>query len=384
MKDNDHWRKAYYVLLAILLVILIQPSGGTWAFLLGVRWLYILMLSFVCAQLLVPVTIKLAFKYGVLDHPDQERKIHKSPIPRIGGTAIFLAIILTCLRNFKFTPEFTSLIIGSSIIYLTGFIDDIHPLSAMTRIIAQLIACFIVINSGICMTIIPYGVPFKKTIEVVLTVIWLIGIANALNFLDGVDGLAAGMTALCASLFFVISLPTHQKHLGYLSIAITGSCLGFLTYNWKPAVVYMGDAGATFLGFLLAGLSIMGGWAYNSPLVSCATPILILGIPIFDMIYITISRIKNGQVKTFTQWLEYTGRDHFHHRLMHLGLSEVQTVIFILAVNLCIGLGAIVVRDTETRYTFIVLFQSTLIFLIITVLMILGKDRTIRIIENNK
>ena len=376
MKNNNQWRKAYYVLLVIILIYLFQPKGGTWAFLLNIRWLYVLMLSFVFAQLLTPISIGIAWKFGILDYPNEARKIHKAPIPRIGGLAVFLSIMFTCMRNLKFDPALTGLLVGSSLIYILGFIDDINPLSAVSRILVQIVACVILITNGIFITAIPNTIPFHLPINYILTVLWLIGMANALNFLDGVDGLCAGLAALCAGLFFLIALPTHQKFLVYLTIAIAGSCLGFITYNWKPASVYLGDAGATFLGFLLAGTAIMGTWAEGNPVVALSTPLLILGIPIFDMIYTTISRIHNGQVKSFIQWLEYAGRDHFHHRLMHLGLKDVQTVIFILFINLCIGLGALVLREAGTKGSLLLLLQSTVIFLIITILMLLGKERT--------
>ncbi|MBN1622062.1 MAG: undecaprenyl/decaprenyl-phosphate alpha-N-acetylglucosaminyl 1-phosphate transferase [Endomicrobiales bacterium] len=376
MNSSKNAKKAYYVLLILTLIFLLQPKGGTWAWLLGIRWIYLMFLGFVWAQILTPITIKLGWKFGILDHPTEERKIHKEPIPRIGGLAIFLAIILSNARNFQFSPQLLGLLVGSSLIYLIGLIDDIHPLSATSRIIAQIIACLIVIKSGVTITFIPVGFPGEKIIEGFVTAFWLIGLANALNFLDGVDGLAAGLGAVCSFLFFFIALPTEQKHLTYLTISITGACLGFLPFNWKPARVFLGDAGATFLGFLIAGIAVMGSWGYNNPMVALSTPLLILGIPIFDMIYTTISRIYYGHVRTFVQWLEYAARDHFHHRLMHLGLSEKHTVLFILMVNLCLGLGAIVIRNTGTLASILLLTQSVIIFLIITVLMLLGKKKT--------
>lgn len=382
MNRNNSWKKAFYVLLVIMLVALLQLKGGKWAWAFNawdqtfnIRWLYVLALSFIFAQLLTPVSIKIANFFKILDYPDK-RKLHGKPMPRIGGLAIFLAVIFATFRNCQFSPELLGLVTGGSIIYILGFIDDIHPLPATPRLIIQILACLVVIKSGVVITAIPYYWPFAVYLRVIVTVIWLIGLANAINFLDGVDGLVSGMVAISALLFFLIAWPTRQSYLAYLVIAIAGACLGFLPYNWKPASTFMGDAGATFLGFMIAGTSIMGSWAYMNPMVAISTPLLILGIPIFDMIYTTISRFKNGQVRTFKEWLEFTGRDHFHHRLMHLGLSERRTVLFIWMLNICLGLGAIVIRDTGTMQSVLVLIQSVMIFLIITVLMIVGREVT--------
>ncbi|HBU69262.1 MAG TPA: undecaprenyl-phosphate alpha-N-acetylglucosaminyl 1-phosphate transferase [Elusimicrobia bacterium] len=362
-----------YVLMILVLAFLLQPSGGTWTWLHDVRWFYVLILSFILAYVITPIAIKAAWRLKLLDMPN-ERKIHSVPIPRVGGIAIVLAVIVATARNFQFSSELTGLVIGSSIIYLIGLIDDIKPLSASLRLAAQVIACVIVIKSGVVLNTLPLGFPGGHIIEIILTAFWLIGIANAINFLDGVDGLATGMVAISALLFFMIAWPTRQSYLAYLTIALAGASLGFLPYNYKPARIFLGDAGATFMGFLLAGLAVMGSWAYNNPMVAISTPLLILGIPIFDMIYTTISRVKNGSVRNVKEWLEYAGKDHFHHRLMKLGFSEKKTVIFIWGLNLCLGLGSLVIRDSGVKGSILLLVQSVIIFLMIVVLMLSGRE----------
>ncbi len=375
LNSNQSWHKAYYILLVILLVALMQPSGGTWAFIHDIRWLYVFLVSFIITQLLTPIVIKLAFYFKILDYPDA-RKIHGHPIPRLGGLAIVASILIATARNLQFSPQLLGLTVGCALIYLIGLIDDVHPLPATPRFIAQIVICLMIIKSDVVLTVFPQTWLFAKYVNVALTLLWFVGIANAINFLDGVDGLATGMIALCALLFFSIAWPTRQSYLSYITIATAGACIGFLPYNWRPAKVFLGDAGATFLGFLIAGLAVMGSWAHKDPAVALSTPLLILGIPIFDMIYITVSRIKNDLVHNVKEWLEYTGRDHFHHRLMHLGLSQVQTVLFIWMLNLCLGLGALVIRDTGIRGSMLLLIQSVIIFVIVIVLMILGKDAT--------
>jgi len=380
MHSNEPWRKAYYILLVILLVMLLQLKGGTWAWAFNIldktwniRWVYVLLLSFIMAQLLTPLAIRLAWYFNILDYPN-ERKLHGSPVPRIGGLAIFVSVLAATVRNYQFSSELTWLIVGGSIIYALGFIDDIHPLTSTLRLSVQLVACLAVIKGGILITVIPYFWPFSHFLRIAVTVVWLIGMANAINFLDGIDGLVSGMIAISALLFFAIAWPTRQSYLAYLVIAMAGACIGFLPYNWKPAKTFMGDASATFLGFMIAGTAVMGSWTYKNAMVAVATPLLILGIPIFDMIYTTVSRFKNHQVRTFREWLEYTGRDHFHHRLINIKLSEQHTVLFIWMLNLCLGLGAVVIRDTNTMHSILVLTQSVMILLIIAVLMISGRQ----------
>lgn len=375
MDSNKLLYKIYYALLFIFLIFLLQPTGGTWSWVYNIRWFYVLLLSFVLAQIITPITIKAAWRFKILDYPS-ERKIHLSPIPRIGGFAIVAAVLFSTLRNLQFSSQLTGLIIGSVLIYLTGLADDIRPLPATPRLLVQIIACLIVIKSGVVITVIPDGFPYEHILEEAITVVWLLGIANAVNIIDGVDGLATGLVGICALLFFLVAWPTRQSYLSYFTVALFGASLGFLPYNAKPARIFLGDAGATFMGFLLAGLAVMGSWSYKNPIAGISTPLLILGVPIFDMIYTTVSRIKNGSVRTIKEWLEYTGKDHFHHRLMKLGFSEKKTVVFIWSLSLCLGIGALVIRESDAKDSILLLFQSVIIFLIIIVLMLAGRRTT--------
>jgi len=371
---NSKTKKAYYILILILLIALLQPRGGTWAYLLNIRWLYILVLGFIISNLMTPIFINISHKFGFLDYPD-ERKVHKVPIPRIGGTAIFIAFLVTLLRNLQFSKQLIGLLIGSSLIFIIGFIDDIKGLSATFRIIVQIISALIVIFSGVRITFIPVGWPLENFLEIIITIVWFIGIANAVNFLDGIDGLVTSFGILCSLLFLFIALPTQQKYLAWMCVALAGACFGFLPYNWHQATVFLGDSGATFIGFILAGIAVMGTWAENDPIVALSTPLLVLGVPIFDMIYTTVSRLRNKKVKTVKQWLEYVGKDHFHHRLMKLGLDVPKSVGFIILVNLCLGLSALIIRSAGAVGSILLLIQACGIFTIVVVLMLLGREK---------
>ncbi|MDI6642013.1 MAG: MraY family glycosyltransferase [Elusimicrobiota bacterium] len=368
-------KKAYFVLLLIVIVFLLQPKGGTWAYLLNVRWLYVFLVAFCISNFLTPVCIKLGYRFNLLDYPS-ERKTHKEPTPRIGGIAIYLAFIICIVRNLQFSKELSGLVIASSMIFFLSLIDDFHPLSATLRIIVQVAAALLAVKSGLTITFLPVGFPGEYFFEALITIIWFIGITNAVNFLDGIDGLVTSFGILCSLLFFLIALPTQQKFLVYLCIALIGACVGFIPYNWHRAKIFLGDSGSTFIGFLLGGFAVFGSWAEHNPIVALSTPLLILSIPIFDMIYTTISRIRNRRVKTVKEWLEYTARDHFHHRLMKLGLSVPKSVGFIILVNSCLGLGALIIRDVGTKGSILLLLQATGIFAIIVVLMILGREIT--------
>jgi len=367
------WKLVYYLFLLGLILYLGSPRGGTWFYLHNIRWLYVFLLSFLLANFVTPITRQIARQFKILDYPDK-RKIHTQPIPLLGGLAIYLAFMIAVLRNLNFSRELWGVVLGGTIVFLFGLIDDLKGLSAKIRFFGQVFATLLIIAFGVRVTVIPHW-PGEYVMEVLITIFGVVGITNALNFFDGMDGLASGLSVVCLLSMFIVGIQMHEKWFIFLCAALIGSNLGFLPYNFKPASIFLGDAGATFLGFMVAALAIMGSWGQigYSPMVATATPIIILGVLIFDMIYTTISRIRNGTVHNFREWLEYTGKDHLHHRLVHLGLTEKETVIFIYALALALGLGAVVLRTGKTVDSVLLLIQATIIFLIVTVLMIVGQ-----------
>jgi len=405
------WKLVYYLFLLGLILYLGSPRGGTWFYLHNIRWLYVFLLSFLLANFVTPITRQIARQFKILDYPDK-RKIHTQPIPLLGGLAIYLAFMIAVLRNLNFSRELWGVVLGGTLVFLLGLVDDLltslpaspaggrsgkglrqaqssvysdlelaertlslsKGLSAKIRFFGQVFATLLIIAFGVRVTVIPHW-PGEYVMEVLITIFGVVGITNAMNFFDGMDGLATGLTAVCVVSMLIVGIQMQEKWFIFLCAALIGASLGFLPYNFKPASIFLGDAGATFLGFMVAALAIMGSWGqvgYN-PMVATATPIIILGVLIFDMIYTTISRIRNGTVHNFREWLEYTGKDHLHHRLVHLGLTEKETVIFIYALALALGLGAVVLRTGKTVDSVLLLIQATIIFLIVTVLMIVGQ-----------
>jgi len=364
-----------FLVLLVLLVML--PPGGfsAWTWTEGLRWLYLFLISMSAVFLLAPASIWLGVKIGAMDLPS-ERKVHSAPVPRIGGLAVCLAFMAAVLRNQQFSREVYGIMAGGTIIFLVGFFDDWKGLGARTRLFWQTVAAFAVTFFGLHLSF-PLNMPFGLGLSIALSVVWLVGITNAFNFMDGIDGLASSMGLVCALLFLGIGWNSNQYPLSYISAALAGACAGFLRMNWRPARVFLGDSGSTFIGFILGCLALYGAWATDNPVISLSTPLLVLGIPIFDLIYTTISRVRNGNVINLKEWLEYTGKDHFHHRLMKLGLGVENTVIFIVMLNVCLGLGAWTIRHTaSTLGTWLLLLQSMLIFFVVVVLMLLGRDKT--------
>lgn len=363
--------------LALVGLLAILPPGGfsAWTWTSGQRWLYIFFIAFFLCSLAIPLAGYAAGRLGAVDRPGP-RRVHSYPTPRLGGLAVFLALALALLRNQQYSAHLLGIAAGAAIIFVLGFLDDVRSLSARTRLFWQVAAAAVTAGAGLKLTFAQH-LPGGEVLSFVLTVLWLVGITNAFNFMDGIDGLASAMGAVCSLLFVGIAWNSSQYEVAFLSAALAGACSGFLTVNWHPARMFLGDGGSTLIGFLLGCLAVYGSWATGNPAVALSTPLLVLGIPVFDIIYTTISRVKNGQVSTVKEWLEYTGRDHFHHRLMKLGLGVRQTVAFILLLNLCLGLGAWTVRHTaSTTGTIFLLLQSVMIFSIVVVLMLLGRDRT--------
>ncbi len=326
-------------------------------------------ISFLITCLAVPVLRSLAFRFNILDLPGG-RKIHQAATPLLGGVAIYAGIIGASMVNARDIFAFFPLLMGATLIFILGLVNDLVGLSARTRILWQVLISLAVILMGLRVSFVPNGY-LKDISEVLITVVWFVGVTNAFNYLDGLDGLAAGSATINVLCFSVILYMTGQYPLSLLAISLIGSCLAFLPYNFKKKI-FLGEAGSTFLGFMLAGIGIVGNWASDN-VVKLSIPILILGVPIFDMIFTTIIRIKEGKVKSFIEWLKYSGTDHFHHSLIDLGFRPAGSVIFIYFVTFSLGISAIMVSNDAAIEAFLTLSQAAIIFGIIAMLIVVGK-----------
>lgn len=332
----------------------------------------ILLIAFGASLAFTWLARRVAIECNVFDIPSG-RKIHSAPAPLLGGLAVFAAYALALGLNFRFSIELKGIFIASAIIMLAGLVDDVKDLPALARLIIQVICAGIVIYCGVRIRIIPNTVPYAFAMESVITVLWIVGITNAINFMDGADGLATGIAVIAAGTFFTVAYLTGQDYFAFLNLALAGACLGFLFFNFHPAKIFLGDAGSSFLGFSLAALSVMGEWGDKNAVISLSIPLLVLAIPIFDIIYISISRIARGKVHTFREWIEYVGKDHLHHRLMAIGFTHVPMVLFIWLISLALAIDALVLKNATTYQALLLLLQGMIFLVIIMILMIAGR-----------
>jgi UDP-GlcNAc:undecaprenyl-phosphate GlcNAc-1-phosphate transferase len=265
------------------------------------------------------------------------------------------------------------LLIGGTIIFAINLADDVRELSARFRFFAETAVALAVVLTSDRISFLPAG-PIGDSIEVVVTVVWYVGLLNAFNYLDGLNGLATGLVAVNALFFGLLLFYSGQIWRGMMAFTIMAACLGFLPHNFRRARMFLGDAGSTFLGFMLAGIGVAGDWAQDS-VVKVSIPILILGVPIFDMVFTTLMRIREGRVHSVTEWMKYAGRDHFHHYLVDLGLSHAGAAVFIWVVAVGLGIGAVMVSNDRAWEGVLTLLHASIIFAMIGLLMVLGRRR---------
>ena len=342
----------------------------------GLRWLYILLFAFLGVGALTPLIVHLSHQWGLVDQPS-DRKIHTQPTPRLGGVAVYLGFLGSVLLNSILPDWMIATLAAGSLLLIVGVIDDVWDLPAVSKLAAQLVAAGIVIATGKVLTLFPSG-PIGDVANILLTLLWIVGITNAFNFFDGMDGLATGLAILIAGFMGAVAFETNQPGLGWLAIAIIGAGVGFLPYNFrgrKPAVIFLGDGGATFLGFTLACLAVKGNWADQSPIVSFSNPLLIFGVLIYDMIHITVERVATGKVRSVKEWLTYAGKDHLHHRLERALGSRQASVAMICLMTICLGLAALALRHAGAAEAVLLLVQACLIAVMITILEWSGREK---------
>jgi UDP-GlcNAc:undecaprenyl-phosphate GlcNAc-1-phosphate transferase len=227
------------------------------------------------------------------------------------------------------------------------------------------------------LSVVPHWWPGAGWLNAALTLLWFLTVTNAVQFLDGMDGLAAGLGVVAGLFFSITAAQTGQAYLFILAAPLVGACLGFLPYNFRPggAMIFLGDSGASFIGFTLAGLAVMGEWADGDPIVALLTPILILAVPLFDIAFVGVVRVVTGKVHTMREWLAYTGKDHLHHRFEALGLTRAQSVFLILFIAATLGLSATLLKQATPREAALILIQAACVLAIIAILEGVGRGR---------
>ncbi len=306
------------------------------------------------AYVLTPLLRKIALKFGILDHPVPDIKIHLKPVPYLGGLAIWLAFVLTLLgvRLLTSFPTGTlhnlrGIFYGGTLIMVLGLIDDIWKLDYRVKLFGQFIASIILILYNIRIEFIS-SIP----LSIFLTIFWVVGITNAVNIIDIMDGLAAGVVVIAGLAFFFIALPTEKIYVNFAALALAGSCLGFLRYNWRPAKIFMGDSGSLFIGFILAAISL--GESYTTiNNIGLFAPFLVLGIPIYDTLLVIFFRILKGKS------IFAGSRDHFAFRLEAMGYNRKKVVLINYYLTAILGLAAFLI--TTVKFELAVIIYAAII-----------------------
>jgi UDP-GlcNAc:undecaprenyl-phosphate GlcNAc-1-phosphate transferase len=308
------------------------------------------LLALVLSAVLTPAVRRLALKYGIVDRPGEGRKIHTKPIAYLGGLAIFAAFLIAVAVTLAPSRQLDALLLGCAILVAVGVVDDVRGLSPWTKLGWQFLAAGVALAGGIGITsftnplggeiilnnwrfgVVVAGVSFHiSPLANALSLLWMVGLANTINFLDGLDGLACGVSGIAATIMFALSVGphVHQPGVALLAIILAGAAFGFLPYNFYPAKIFMGDSGALFLGLVLAMLAIYSG-------AKLATATLVLGLPILDAMWAVTRRLWH-HTSPFK-----ADRGHFHHLLLDVGLSQRQAVLTLYAVAATFGLVALV------------------------------------------
>ncbi len=306
------------------------------------------LLSLVVALILIPVLRRWAVQLDFVDkpRPDNERKLHREPIPLMAGIALFIGFAVSYISFSDMTlTESAAVLGGSLLILLIGLVDDWYKVSrrefpALPKLIVQLLAALLVYLAGIRFS--GFSNPFTDTyvvlpewLQLVLTLLWIFGVTTVINFTDGLDGLAGSLATISAGTLFVVAIAQQESNSAIMAISLVGVGLAYLKYNKPPAKVYMGDSGATFLGFILAIIALDGAFK-QATVLSLFVPILALGVPIFDNIFVVLKRLKNGQK------IYEADASQIHYRLLSSGLNPKQVLFVLCLVSVCLSLSSII------------------------------------------
>lgn len=322
-----------------------------------------LVVAMICAALIsfttTPIVRVLAHRVGAIDVPKDDRRMHKVPIPRMGGLAIFAGFVLTTLFFCEISETLISLWIGGLIIVVLGILDDIFRLNAILKLVVQIAVAIIPALLGMQIEFInifghylvlgPLAIPF--------TVIWVVGLTNAINLIDGLDGLSCGVSSICALSLLLVTLVLGENPMISLVIGIlAGACIGFLPFNTNPAKIFMGDTGALFLGYTLAVLSLEGLFKFHT-VISFLVPLSIFGLPVFDTLFAIIRRLCRGQAP----W--HADRGHIHHRLIDMGFNQKQSVCILYSVSGILGISAVMFTTESWGKAVFMILSAFAIFL---------------------
>lgn len=329
--------------------------------------LYIIIFAaaFAISLVTTPFSIYFAKKVGAIDKP-KARGMHKESIPRMGGIAIVCGFMISILVFMPFMQDLDKkqcfgILLGALIIVILGMLDDIYDLNAKLKFGVQIVAAFVAIYCGVRINFVFW--PFASKISIFsipVTLLWIVGITNAVNLIDGLDGLAAGISTIASMCLMILCIMTGSNLSVFFTVALAGSCLGFLPRNFNPAEVIMGDTGSTFLGYILAVTSITGVFKSYAAL-AIVVGILAIGLPIFDTTFAIIRRILNKKP------IMQADRGHLHHRLIDKGYSPKRAVIIMYGISLLSAAFSIVIAMKDLRIIIMLIVMLTVLSLMLKV-----------------
>ena len=338
----------------------------------------------VLSYFFTPPVKNFAHKVGAIDVPKDARRMHKKPIPRLGGLAIYGGFLCSILIFGQLDETMLCVLLGAAIIVALGIFDDVLALGAKLKFVVQIVAaaipvCIGDLQIGLFTNLNPLSdTPFVHLgiLAVPATIIWIVGITNAVNLIDGLDGLAVGVSSIAAITMLAVALLTGNMPIAITMAALAGACIGFMPYNLNPAKIFMGDTGSTFLGYMLATVSIRGLFKFYA-VISFAVPFLILGLPIFDTANAIIRRVAAGRSPMSPD------RGHVHHKLIDMGFNQKQAVAILYAISATLGLTAVVLTSSG-EVKAIVLLLAVLAAILVGACIIYGAEHWSKHAPENK
>lgn len=289
-----------------------------------------------------PLVRALAIRVGVVDQPGA-RRVHRSPIPLLGGAAVWAGFALPVLVFCDLRPPVVGLLAGGFVVLLVGLIDDVISLRPWQKLLGQILSAVILAALGGRIEFLtnPFGgMIYLSHLGVPLTILWVVALTNIVNFVDGIDGLAAGISAITCLTVFAVAILNNQPYVAPLALILAGSAIGFLKYNLHPASIFMGDAGAMFLGYTIAGISVIGA-VKGATTLALAIPAAALALPILDTALVIVGRISQGSP------FYAADNRHLHHCLLNMGLDQRQAAAYMYRISIALALGALVLSRSE-------------------------------------
>jgi len=333
------------------------------------EYLLVFITSLLLALALTPAAIFIAPKIGAVDIPKDNRRMHNIPMPRFGGSAIFVgATASIAIFLVPENPRMVGILICGALIYILGLVDDIRGMSAKVKFLGQVVVGCAAFGIGVRINFIQlFFAPesgytfFSGLSALILTVAWIVGVTNTINLIDGLDGLASGVTIIASLSIAYAAFITSGQEAGSLSmLALAGAALGFLPFNFHPAKIFMGDGGALFLGFMFASLSIEGA-TKSATVVAIVAPVLVLGVPIFDTAFAILRRMINKRP------IMEADKGHLHHRIMAAGFGQKRAVLMLYGISGVMGLAAVLLSDRlYVEAVALTVIAATLIYVFLT------------------